>query len=75
MEYRCFSGSVEYSGEDELFFGKVMFIRALISYEGTDAESIQTNFHEAVDDYLELCALRGIQPEPVLPRRDQRKRY
>jgi predicted HicB family RNase H-like nuclease len=66
MEYKGFLGSVHYNDEDELLYGKVMFIRALVSYEGTDAKSIKANFHQAVEDYLELCAEQGRQPERAL---------
>lgn len=66
IEYKNFLGSVNYNDEDELFYGKVMFIRALISYEGIDAKSIKASFHEAVDDYLELCAEQGKKPERPL---------
>ena len=34
MTYRGYLGSVEFSEEDGLFYGKVQGIRALISYEG-----------------------------------------
>ena len=36
--------------------GKVLGIRALISYEGTTAKELVEDFHGAVDDYLALCA-------------------
>ena len=39
MEYKGYVGSVEFSEEDGLFYGKVMGIRALLSYEGTTAAS------------------------------------
>ena len=55
MEYKGYVGSVEFSEEDGIFFGKVMGIRSLISYEGTDARSLVEDFHGAVDDYLQLC--------------------
>ena len=32
MEYKGYVGSVEFSEEDGIFFGKVMGIRSLISY-------------------------------------------
>lgn len=54
MEYKGYIGSVEFSAEDGIFFGKVMGIRSLISYEGTDAKSLEEDFHGAVDDYLQL---------------------
>lgn len=63
MEYKGYVGSVEFSEEDALFYGKVLGIRALISYEGTNAAELVTDFHGAVDDYLELCAQSGTEPE------------
>ena len=63
MEYKGYVGSVEFSEEDTLFFGKVLGIRALISYEGTNAAELVADFHGAVDDYLELCAQAGTEPE------------
>ena len=63
MEYKGYIGSVEFSEEDTLFYGKVLGIRALISYEGTNAAELVADFHGAVDDYLELCAQSGTEPE------------
>ena len=54
MQYKGYVGSVEFSEADGLFFGKVLGIRALISYEGTNA---------AVDDYLSLCEAENSEPE------------
>ena len=53
MEYKGYVGSVEFSEEDALFFGKVLGVRALISYEGENARDLVEDFHSAVDDYLE----------------------
>lgn len=63
MEYKGYIGSVEFSEEDSLFYGKVMGIRALISYEGESAHDLVEDFHSAVDAYLDLCAEQGIEPE------------
>ena len=63
MEYKGYIGSVEFSEEDSLFYGKVMGIRALISYEGESARDLVEDFHSAVDDYLDLCREQGIEPE------------
>lgn len=63
MEYKGYIGSVEFSEEDSLFYGKVMGIRALISYEGESARDLVEDFHSAVDAYLDLCAEQGIEPE------------
>ena len=63
MEYKGYVGSVEFSEEDGLFYGKVMGIRALLSYEGTTAAELVCDFHNAVDDYLTLCEETHKEPE------------
>ncbi len=63
MEYKGYVGSVEFSEEDGLFFGKVMGLRSLLSYEGSTAAELVADFHAAVDDYLSLCAAEGTEPE------------
>ncbi len=63
MEYKGYTGSVEFSEKDCLLFGKVMGIRALVSYEGTNVQELIDDFHGAVDDYLALCEEEGRKPE------------
>ncbi len=63
MEYKGYIGSVEFSEADGVFYGRVMGIRALISYEGTNASELVADFHGAVDDYLALCEASGETPE------------
>ncbi|MCK9363975.1 MAG: type II toxin-antitoxin system HicB family antitoxin [Syntrophales bacterium] len=63
MEYKGYFGSVHYNDDDKAFYGKLEFIRALISYEGTDVVSLRTAFEEAVEDYLEFCRETDKQPE------------
>ncbi len=65
MEYKGYVGSVEFSETDGLFYGKVQDVRSLISYEGTDAESLVEDFHNAVDDYIELCDTTNFKIEEV----------
>ena len=63
MKYKDYIGSVEFSEEDQIFYGKVLGIQSLISYAGESAKELIRDFHEAVDDYLELCAEKRIEPE------------
>lgn len=63
FEYKGYIGSIEFSEEDTLFFGKVMGIRSLISYEGKNADELISDFHSAVDDYLAVCEAEGREPE------------
>ncbi|MCR4936289.1 MAG: type II toxin-antitoxin system HicB family antitoxin [Oscillospiraceae bacterium] len=63
IEYRDYVGSVEFSEADGCFFGKILGIRALVSYEGANAAELVADFHAAVDDYLALCEAEGKAPE------------
>ena len=63
IQYKGYIGSVEFSEEDSIFYGKVMGIRSLISYEGESARELLAVFHGAVDDYLESCKAEGKEPE------------
>ncbi len=63
INYKGYVGSVEFSEKDNLFYGKVMGIRALVSYEGETAKELVEDFHCAVDDYLLICEEEGKEPE------------
>lgn len=63
LKYKGYTGSVEFSEEDNCLFGKVQGLHGtLISYEGTTIDEIREDFQDAVDVYLESCRERGIAP-------------
>jgi len=63
MKYKDYIGSVHYDGEDEIFHGRIEFIRDLVTFEGTDSKNLKEAFKEAVDDYLETCRELGKSPD------------
>ena len=63
MEYKGYLGSVHYNDEDKSFYGKVEYIRRLVSYEGEDMTSWRGGFEAAVEDYFDLCEQKGIEPD------------
>ena len=63
LEYKSYTGSIEYSKEDDLLYGKVLGIRGLISYEGRTGKELEEDFKEAIDNYLTDCKSEGITPE------------
>ena len=63
LKYKGYTGSVEYSEEDQCLFGKVQGLaKDSIKYEGTTVEELTADFQGAVDDYLALCDEKGIEP-------------
>jgi predicted HicB family RNase H-like nuclease len=63
MKYKDYYGYVKFNDHDNVFYGRIEFIKALISYEGTDVASLRKAFQEAVDDYLQVCEEFGKKPE------------
>jgi predicted HicB family RNase H-like nuclease len=62
MQYKGYHGSVEISPEDNVLYGKLLFISPLITYEGATAQELEKAFQDAVDSYLEDCKADGIAP-------------
>lgn len=63
LQHRGYFGSIEASPEDNCLFGKLQFIRALVSYEGETVAELSQAFREAVDDYLATCDSLNQNPE------------
>ena len=63
LEYKNYTGSVEYSAADEIFHGRILGITDRITYEGDNAKSLCADFKAAVEDYLASCAELGKEPE------------
>lgn len=59
IKYKDFIGSVHFSADDEIFFGKIEGINDLVTFEGTTVKKLKTAFREAVQDYVQLCNEAG----------------
>lgn len=55
LQHKGYYGSIEVSPEDHCLFGRLQFIKALVSYEGQTLAELEVTFKEAVDDYLSTC--------------------
>ena len=63
LSYKGFYGSVEFSDEDNVFFGRIIGINDRITYEGDSVNSLRKDFNAAVDEYLSVCTELGKEPE------------
>jgi predicted HicB family RNase H-like nuclease len=63
MEYKGYTGSVEYSAEDRLLYGRLVGIRDRVLFDGEDVKSLEKNFRGAVDEYLAFCKEEGRTPD------------
>jgi predicted HicB family RNase H-like nuclease len=55
LRYKNFLAHVQYSTDDDVFFGKIEGINDLVTFEGTNTVELKSAFREAVDDYIILC--------------------
>ncbi|WP_336528297.1 type II toxin-antitoxin system HicB family antitoxin [Bacteroides acidifaciens] len=60
LTYKGFIGSVSFSEKDNIFFGKIEGINALVNFEGESVSGLKSAFHEAVNDYITYCEEEGI---------------
>ena len=63
LEYKGYTGTIEYNKEDGLLYGKVLGIRGLISYEGNTGKELEADFIAAIDSYIVDCKQDSVAPE------------
>ena len=63
LEYNGYYAKIEYSDEDNCFFGTIVDINDSISFEGQNIKELKAAFTEAVEDYLDMCKRIGKEPE------------
>lgn len=63
LKYKGYIGDIQASIEDDVLYGKLQYISALVTYEGKTVDELNRAFQQAVDDYLQTCKDQGCQPE------------
>lgn len=63
LSYKGYHGTVDYSLNDGVLYGKVIDVNSTITYEGTTLDELKNDFQGAIDDYLEMCKDHGETPE------------
>lgn len=62
FEHEGYIGSVEFSADDRVFFGKIHGIVDLVTFEGSSVNELEVAFKEAITDYLKTCEELGKKP-------------
>ena len=63
MEYKGYTGQVEFDDEANIFHGEVINLRDVVTFQGATVRELRKAFRDSVDDYLEFCTERGESPE------------
>ena len=63
MNFKGYTARVEYDERDDVFVGRILGIRNIISFHGETVAQLRAEFELAVKDYVADCKQRGISPE------------
>lgn len=63
LNYKGYTGTIEYDIEEKILFGKVIGIKGLLSFEGLTGEELEKDFIAVIDTYLHDCKVQGMKPE------------
>ncbi len=57
MNYKGYTGRVEFDDESKIFHGEVLDTKDVITFQGRTVDEIEQAFHDSVDDYLDFQLL------------------
>lgn len=63
MTHKGYTARVEYDERDNIFVGRVLGIRTIISFHGETVDQLREEFGAAVEDYIADCKDQGVRPE------------
>ena len=63
IHYKGYTASMEFDSEDQVIVGRVLGIDDIIAFHAKTEAEFQSNFHEAVDAYLNASAALGSHAE------------
>ncbi len=63
MNYKGYTGKVEFDDDAMIFHGEVIGIRDVVMFQGKSVQEIEQAFHDSVDDYLNFCKEKGEEPD------------
>jgi len=63
LTYKGFIGSVNFSTDDNVFFGKLEGINDLITFEGETVQELKNAFYYMVDKHIKDCEVENIPVE------------
>lgn len=55
INYNDFIGSVNFSTNDQIYYGKIEGISDLVTFEGNSVQTLTLDFHQVVEDYIKDC--------------------
>ncbi|ODU62972.1 MAG: antitoxin HicB [Lautropia sp. SCN 66-9] len=63
MNHKGYVARIEFDERDDIFVGRVLGLRTLISFHGETVQELRQAFVTAIEEFLRDCEEQGIRPE------------
>ena len=63
MNHGGYTARIEFDERDNIFVGRILGLRSIISFHGETVAQLRREFAAAVKDYLRDCEDQGVEPE------------
>lgn len=63
LTYKGYQGRFDYDSEADIFHGEVLHLNDVVTFQGRSIDELKQALADSVEDYLELCAEVGKEPE------------
>ena len=63
IEYKGYTGVFEFDPSIDAFHGRIVGLQDVVTFQGCSLDELRREMAESVEDYLELCAEVGKEPE------------
>lgn len=63
MNHKGYTAKIEFDERDNIFVGRVLGLRATISFHGETVVELRSEFETAIEEFLRDCKEQGVRPE------------
>jgi len=63
MNHKGYTARIEFDERDNIFVGRVLGLRSIISFHGETVSDLRHEFEVAIEDFLNDCKEQGVKPE------------
>ena len=59
LNYKGYTARIDFDDRDNILVGRLLGIKDIVGFHADNVADLRIVFEEAVDDYLETCAVCG----------------
>ena len=63
MNHKGYTARIDFDERDNIFVGRVLGLRSIISFHGETVSDLRHEFEVAIEDFLNDCKEQGVKPE------------